>query len=414
MRILAIHRYYWPDTPPYASMLRAIAETLVASGHEVTVFTTQPSYKPGFRIPRQRRDEMLNGVRVRRMGLLPEMKKNMLLRVLNLALFMAGIMAHTVFRRRYDVIMASTAPAVMVGLDARWVARLTGARFVYHCQDIHPELGRLSGHFRNQLVYQSLLGIDSANCNAAVAVVVLSTDMRAAIQARMGYIGKDNIHVINNFSLPVFPGAVAYGTQPKLAEELLPPSDRMRMIFAGNIGRFQGLDVILDAFQTAKHRAAMELVFLGEGSELDRLQDKVTAAKLRDVRFIPHQPVDVAKALIERCDLCLVSLIPHIYKYAYPSKTMTCLELGKPILAIVEPDSELARFVTDNEIGYAASLEDVGSIARTMDMAWEHRAALSVMASNASRIWAETYSPESVLPRWAELFGRIQGNARNV
>ena len=43
---LAVHRYYWPDTPPYASMLRTIAAEWTGAGHPVDVLTSQPSYKP--------------------------------------------------------------------------------------------------------------------------------------------------------------------------------------------------------------------------------------------------------------------------------------------------------------------------------------------------------------------------------
>ena len=44
MRVVLVHRYFWPDTPPYAHILRAIAWTLAAGGHDVTVLTAQPSY----------------------------------------------------------------------------------------------------------------------------------------------------------------------------------------------------------------------------------------------------------------------------------------------------------------------------------------------------------------------------------
>ena len=47
MRIVAIHRYYWPDRAPYASILRRIVNRWTEEGHEVTVLSAQPTYGAG-------------------------------------------------------------------------------------------------------------------------------------------------------------------------------------------------------------------------------------------------------------------------------------------------------------------------------------------------------------------------------
>ena len=45
LHVLAIHRYYWPDSPPYAAMLQEIVKRWSQEGHDVDVLTSQPSYK---------------------------------------------------------------------------------------------------------------------------------------------------------------------------------------------------------------------------------------------------------------------------------------------------------------------------------------------------------------------------------
>ena len=66
---LAIHRYYWPDTPPYASILRVIVQHWHESGVRTEVFSSQPSYKPGVTIDRRRPREVVDGTAVRRVTL---------------------------------------------------------------------------------------------------------------------------------------------------------------------------------------------------------------------------------------------------------------------------------------------------------------------------------------------------------
>ncbi|MEL7430004.1 MAG: hypothetical protein AAFN43_08380, partial [Pseudomonadota bacterium] len=67
MRIVILYRYFWPDAPPYATMLKTIAEGLTKDGHEITVLCGQPSYGAGKDLPHQPARENLHiGVDVRR------------------------------------------------------------------------------------------------------------------------------------------------------------------------------------------------------------------------------------------------------------------------------------------------------------------------------------------------------------
>jgi hypothetical protein len=111
VRVLIVHRYFWPDTPPYASILRSIAGRWAEDGHEVTVLTSQPSYTAG-QDARPRR-EHVDGFEVRRVRLLTETKTNVIARVINVVLFTVSAMMR-VERGRYDVVMAATTPPVVL------------------------------------------------------------------------------------------------------------------------------------------------------------------------------------------------------------------------------------------------------------------------------------------------------------
>src|SRR4029079_18852828 len=125
-------------------------------------------------------------------------------------------------------------PPVVLGAAVSWAARRRGARFVYHCMDLHPEIGVLSGQFSNPIVRKVLTLLDRGACRRAAVVVVLSGDMRASLLRRdPGLAGR--IVVLNNFELPDFDAAES--TSP-----LAPDPDRLRIVFTGNIGRFPRLD----------------------------------------------------------------------------------------------------------------------------------------------------------------------------
>ena len=82
-------------------------------------------------------------------------------------------------------------------------------RQVYHCMDLHPEIGRLSGEFANPVAYRILARLDAATMRRATAVVVLSEDMARSVARRDPALA-DKVVVLNNFALPQFGDCLLY------------------------------------------------------------------------------------------------------------------------------------------------------------------------------------------------------------
>ena len=394
MKVLAIHRFYWPDTPPYASMLRVIVRQWVSDGHEVDVLSSQPSYKAGVKNQKQPAKEVVDGAQVARLNL-PSETGRPLVRILNALRLGVGVFWQAVIRKRYDVVMISTSPPVLGGWFTALVARLTGARFIYHCMDIHPEIGRISGEFRNPGVFSLLSRIDRWTCAQARPVVVLSEDMADTLIARKAEAPPETL-VINNFSLP---------SEDSASDELpFPWSDeQFVLLFAGNIGRFQGLDVLFDAMAHLRNRQDIRLVMMGDGTEKERLSRKAEESDA-NVSFVGHQSVEVAKAAMFKASAGFVSLVPELYRYAYPSKTMTYLEQGCPVLVAVETDSCLARDVVRNGAGMAVPSGDVDALVNAISSLADEPESISSMQTNALEFSAKAFATDVVLAKWSSLF----------
>ena len=393
MKVLAIHRFYWPDTPPYASMLRAIVAKWVSDGHEVDVLSSQPSYKAGVDNQKQLARERVDGAQVVRLDLPSEAGKP-LVRILNALRLGAGVFWQAVLRKRYDVIMVSTSPPVLGGWFSALIARLTGARFIYHCMDIHPEIGRISGEFRNPRIFSLLSRLDRWSCDQARPVVVLSEDMANTLTARKAQEPPETL-VINNFSLPS--EASAPGELP-----LSWPDEQFVLLFAGNIGRFQGLDVLIDAMAKLSDRQDIHLLMMGDGTERARLTRKAEANGA-NVSFVGHQSVEVAKASMSRASAGFISLVPELYRYAYPSKTMTYLEQGCPVLVAVETGSCLARDVINNRAGLVVRGGNADALVDAIISMADDPERINAMRQNALEFSAKDFAIDVVLARWSAL-----------
>ncbi len=359
MRVLLCHRFFWPDTPPYAVILNEMAKLLRAQGYEVDILTSLPSYKSvdaNKKMPFKQLSR--DGFNVYRLPVFNESRGGFF-KLLNYLFFPLLAFFFLLFKRQYDVVTVSSSPPVILAFFVALAVKLKGGRLIYHCMDLHPEIGRISGEFRNALVYRFLLSLERFTCSVAKNIIVLSEDMKQSMVARSELLAK-KIVVINNFSLP------SYGHEQLLKESFKKSHGVKRIIFAGNIGRFQGLDLLVAAMQSFNQAEQIELLFLGEGVFLPKL--KQLAQGISNIRFIPHQSVSVAKQLIRDSDFGVVSLQNDVIRFAYPSKTMVYLECGTPILLCANKGSELAGFVEMNRIGYFSPANDVNRLQKVFKL----------------------------------------------
>jgi len=337
-------------------MLREIGEGLARPDREVHIFASIPSYLgKNERCPK---NEMLGQLHVRRCWVFQENKKNPALRVVNVFLYCLSLFIH-VLRLRPDVVTASTFPPVIAAWSAGLAARLVGARFIYHMQDIHPEVSEFSGsRLGRGFVARALRWLDNKTLCRADTIILLSQDMKETLMARG--LGPLPIKVINNFSLDV-----SEDTARPPADMRKNPEKR-RVIFAGNMGQYQNLPLLAEGVATCfPSHPDLELFFLGEGAMLPELKARWEGHP--QVRFGPFLPFAQARELIAEADVGLASLAPNIYRVAYPSKVLTYSAMGLRVLALVEPNSHLARDLEAAQQGAAPTDQTPEAIGQALE-----------------------------------------------
>lgn len=407
VKVLFFYQHFWPDSPPYANMLRTIGSHLSEQEHDVSVLSAEPSYKANDRKLQCQTSEVLDGIVVKRLRLLPGARAIHAIRMINKAIWPLRALATVVWDalrgQRQDVIVAATIPPVLNGWCALLAARLTGARFVYHLQDIYPEIGAVGELWSpDSLRHRLLRKLDSQTCKRATRCIVLSGDMAQALVARG--VEASSIVTINNFMLAEFSNQTTTELPGSLSGKK--DSGKYRVVFAGNLGRFQGLELLLEAFLGwSSDRDDVSLHFIGEGAATKTL--KAMAKGSDNIFFHGHHPFEEACQMMLNCDAGVVSIQPGIYKYAYPSKTLTYLSLGLPILALVETRSELASEIESRQLGIAAANTDIGSLQAGFTALYQF---LGSDANDGNRIRDITlaeHSRDAAMSRWLRLISDL-------
>ena len=397
--MLLVHRFFAPDVTAYSQMLAMIATQLKLDRRDVSVFTTQPSYNGIYDGPALPRKRIEDGVAVYRANI--PGGGSSLGRLLGGLLFGVRLVGHALLhRKRYDVIMVSTAPPVFMGLCGVLAARAANANLVYHCMDLYPEIAIASGHAPAGPITRIARALDNLTISNSSATIVLSKDMLHTIAKRGA--PTDRVLIQNNFTID----SASSSTAIELPREL-GPSRRFRLIFAGNIGRFQGLETLLEAI-ALDGDTETEVLFLGGGAAKEGLRQQSEDLGISGrVTFVEHQPLAVAMKAMTEADLAVVSLAPGLINSAYPSKTVMYLEMGCRILAVVEPESELASLVVDNDLGVVAGPGEVEEIAKAI--ATERgRTTNQADKDRAQAVANDEFASISVLPRWTEIIAGLE------
>lgn len=351
-KVLLIHRFFKPDSPPYAFILEDMRRLLVEKGVQVDVLSSQPSYKSvDLENKLSWKSEEKDGSNIFRLPVFRFMNQKVS-KLLNFIWFPFIVFWFVLLGKKYTAVTVSTAPPVLLAFLVALACKIRNIKLVYHCMDIHPEIGEISGEFKNHMVYSILLWMDRFTCRTATKLIVLSEDMRMSLLNRDANLAS-KIEIINNYDL---------NSSGEQEQDFFDKNDgKKRIIFAGNIGRFQNLDNFVLALKNNPRLENFELIFVGEGAALKRLRSLAFGLG-EQIRFIPHQPVALARRMIEDADLAIVSLQREVIRYAFPSKTMTYFAVGTPILVMVEEGSELARFVTSHNLGHVVEPDDTKGI----------------------------------------------------
>jgi glycosyltransferase involved in cell wall biosynthesis len=308
-----------------------------------------------------------------------------------------------VMQNKYDVIIATSVPAILGGFFSAIASLFFKKRFIYFCMDLYPEIGKLSGDFSNPILYKFLEKIDNWNCKRADSIIVHSLDMKKTLEKRCGG-EKFKINIINNFSVPSDDMTESISSfNPALKKK------KLSIIFVGNIGRFQGLEIIIDAMSLIKRkkRDDVELIIMGDGSAKKQLIDRTRKEKA-NVIFVDYQPIETMKLAIKNADIGLVTLRPNIFKYGYPSKVMSYLEQGRPIISIVETESELAQTMITEGYGFSLPFTDIEAITKLFinladDSSW--KPAMNKAALNA---YQKNFSKVKILNKWSDLLKNVK------
>lgn len=133
------------------------------------------------------------------------------------------------------------------------------------------------------------------------------------------------------------------------------------LAYGGNVGLFQNWKLVLNIMVNLS-KEDVKLVIFGDGSEIEWLKKEIKEKNVDNIIILPMQPYSMVSQVYSFGNLQLVPLIKNMTKYAFPSKIAQIMSTGSPILGLFDVDSEIAKEINNNRLGYIPSKLDVENI----------------------------------------------------
>ena len=409
MKIVVLCPHFEPDTAPTGTVMTRIVRELAELGHELHVVTALPWYRE-HRIEsgwegRWMRTETTPWGSVTRVHPFPgDDKTNLLRRAVGFAGFsalagVAGLRAGGWFRRA-DVVLAMS-PPLTLGLTGWLAGRFRRAPLVFNIQDVFPDAAVRTGAITSRRIIAAAEWLERLSYNVAAAVTVLSDDLRRNVAAKVRSDHRDRVHVIPNF---VDTDAITPGDRDTGYRRDLGIGDEPVVLYAGNVGFSQSLDLVVGAA-----RRCPDITFVVNGAGAARRELEAGAAGLANVRFAGYQPIERLAEVLATGDVHVVPLRTGLGDVSVPSKTYSSLAAGRPVVASIDPDSEIPRLLGAAGAGVAVPPDDidafVAAIRELVDDP-DRRAALGA----SGRDWAvREASPAAVGAAYDRLLRRVAG-----
>ncbi|MXP26621.1 WcaI family glycosyltransferase [Altererythrobacter indicus] len=402
MKVVLLSLNYAPEPIGIGPYSRGTAEALAGAGHKVHVICGKPYY-PHWKVAEAYRGGLYrraveNAVEITRCAHYAPSAPTGLKRLIHhasFALSAAWPLLRYAITQRPDVIMA-TAPSIIAALMGRVIAFLCGARFWLHVQDFELEAAQATGLLGQGFPALRLLAAGEKSLfKSAHVVSSISSNMCKRLAGKG--VCKDRIVEFPNWADD---SRIVLNNRNTRLRAAWGVGDRYVALYSGNIGRKQGIGILLQAAKRLQHRRDLVFIICGEGPEKQALERE--AALLPNCLIKPLHPREHLDELLATADVFLLPQLAEAADLVLPSKLPNMLAAGRPIIATASEGTNLHDEVSG--VGVATAPGNVSAIVKAITDLIDDPPRLEALGSKARERAVLRWGKQAILAAFVAQF----------
>jgi colanic acid biosynthesis glycosyl transferase WcaI len=401
---------YAPEPTGIAPYNAALCDHLERHGHDVRMVTSFTYYPSWAKVPEDRgrifRTDEIGNLPVYRCWHYVPRKATALKRIVHEGTFVVTSFVRQLTLPAPDAYVV-VSPPLLLGAAAWLLGTIKRRPFVFHVQDLQPDAAAGLGMLKRGALIRALYWLEGFAYAKATRVAGITRSMLNAFR-RKG---------VPDSKLVFFPNGVV---MPDVSARPEPGAFRRRngfasgeflVVYSGNMGVKQGLDILIDA---ARHLSPnIRLILCGEGAQRAHLAEMVHRYELRNVSMLPLQADAQYREMLVDADLCVITQQRGSGGFFFPSKLLTTLAWEKPVLTVADEASDLVQGLREGSFGLNVEPGLPEKLARTIEAMSASREQLRAYAL-AGRRYVSQFAMQQVLDDFTVELEKVIAESREA
>lgn len=363
--ILVVSQYFYPET----FRINDMCLEWVKRKYKVTVVTGIPNYPMGKTFKgygiTKKRHEVWNGIEIYRIPLIPRGSGSLGMIANYLSFMVSGMLAGKMKNIKADLVFSfEVSPMTQVMTGISFAKKLHVPHYLY-VQDLWPENVITVTGIRNPLIIKPIDKMVDYIYKNSDEIFATSPSFVEAICNRKVAVNREKVHYWPQYAEEFYKPIDKSIAKEAAAAYGIPNDDSFKIIFTGNVGTAQGIDILPQTAELLKNEN-IKFVIIGDGRYLEKLVSDIKSRQLEKMFiFVARQPAEKIPVLLSACDVAFISFADdELWKMTIPAKLQSYMACGMPIIAVA--DGETKRIIEEAKCGWVCKMGDSRGLKKTI------------------------------------------------
>lgn len=410
MRILNLSAYYEPEKAASLYLFENINEAYVKAGHEVVLYAPMPTRGVSNDVydeyKKKKYEKKYNcKLIIHRFSMFRE-GKNPVIRAMRYIFCNLIHLFKGIFAGKFDVIVVASTPPTQ-GALAAILKKIKNISAVYYLQDIFPDSlvnARLTKKY--SLIWKIGRIIEDFTYRNMDKIIVISEDMKKNLIEKG--VSEDKISIIYNW---VDEDAIIPISKEQniIFDDLKLSRDLFYIVYAGNLGHAQNIEVILKTASKMLNFIDIKFLIFGSGAQEIYYKTMAQNMGLSNVIFYPLQPYTLVSQVYSLGEASIVSCKEDIGRGAMPSKTWSIMSAGTAVLANFDENTDLHNIVESNNLGIFTKAGDYEELKEAILKLYNNRELCLEMGKNGRNFILNNLTRKIGTSKYLDVINSIVG-----
>lgn len=296
---------------------------------------------------------------------------------------------------KFDLIVYST-PPITFSKAVNHVKNRDGASTYLMLKDIFPQNAVDIEMFKeNGLLYKFFRKKEIDLYNTSDYIGCMSQGNVDFVLNHNNFISKDKVEILPNTITPINQKVLSGNDKKEIRNKYNIPTDKTVLVYGGNLGKPQGIDFLIECIKYNEKRSNTFFLIIGSGTEYTKVENYIKENNIKNTALYSYMSKEDYDNVVKACDIGLVFLDKRFTIPNIPSRILTYMEFGMPIIAATDKNTDLGNIIQSGGFGLWSESKSVEGFYFNVDKICNDEQLARTMGINGRKYLEENYTSEN-------------------